>query len=342
MNKLDGRKLDHPTLEAIRIRAVQQVEAGESPETVIKALGFTRSCIYNWIAKYREGGYEALKAKPLDGRPPKLTGAQIRRLYTIITNKNPSQMSFEFALWTRSMIREVIRDQFNVSLSDVSVGRLLRKMGLSPQKPLRRAYQRDEEKVTAWKEKGYPEIKRLARKEGATIYFGDEASVRSDYHSGTTWSPIGQTPVVETTGARFSLNMVSAVSARGQMRFMTFQGSMNTDRFIEFLRRLTYRAEKPIFLILDGCSVHKSRKVKEFVAATGGKLRLFILPPYSPHLNPDEWVWNWLKNHKLGKTTITGPDQFKSLATRFMRQLQKLPNLIRGFFHDPSLAYIFS
>ncbi len=171
-----------------------------------------------------------------------MTGAQIQKLYDIITDKNPTQLNFEFALWTRSMIRELIRQKFKIKLSDVSVGRLLRKVGLTPQRPLRRAYQRDEEKVRAWQEKGYPEIKRLAKKEKATIYFGDEASVRSDCHSGTTWSPIGQTPVVTTTGARFSLNMISAVSAKGQMRFMTFQGKMNGERFVEFLRESVKRS----------------------------------------------------------------------------------------------------
>ncbi len=288
MKELDGRKLDQQTLEAIRVRAVKQVEAGESQEVVIDALGLSRACIYNWITKYREGGLDALKVKPLDGRPTRITGIQIRRLYDIITHKNPTQLSFEFALWTRAMIRELIMRKFNVKLNDVSVGRLLHKMGLSPQRPLRRAYQRDEEKVKAWQEKGYPEIKRLAKKEGATIYFGDEASVRSDYHNGTTWSPVGQTPVVAATMARFSLNMVSAVSAKGQMRFMTFQGKMNGELFIEFLKRLIYRALKPIFLILDGYPVHKSRYLKEFVASTGGKLRIYILPPYSPNLYPDE------------------------------------------------------
>ena len=174
------------------------------------------------------------------------------------------------------MIRELIRDEFDVKLSDVSVGRLLRKMGLSPQKPLRRAYQRDPEKVQAWQEVAYPEIRQLARKKGATIYFGDEASVRSDHHSGTTWAPVGQTPVVEKTGARFSVNMISAISPRGQLRFMTFNGKMNADRFIEFLGRLIYKADKPIFLILDGHPVHKSKKVKEFVAETKGKLQLSV------------------------------------------------------------------
>ncbi len=340
MNEQDGRRLKHETLEEIRIRAVKQVEAGESPERVIQALGFHRSSIYNWLALYREGGIEALRSRKAAGREPKLKGKQLQRLYDIITSNNPLNLKFEFALWTQAMIRDLIRDKFNVRLSDVSVGRLLHKLGLSPQRPLRRAFQRDEEKVKEWQEKAYPKIQTLAKKEKATIYFGDEASVRSDYHSGTTWAPVGKTPVVETTGARFSVNMISAVSAKGQLRFMAFNGKMNADKFIEFLQRLIYKAKKPVFLILDGHPVHKSRKVKEFVATTDGKLRLFILPPYSPHLNPDEWVWNWLKKHNLGKTQVSGPDQFRSAVSRFMRRLQKLPKILKGFFRDPSLAYI--
>ena len=340
MNETDGRKLGHAALEEMRIRAVQRVEAGESPEVVIQALGFHRSAIYKWIALYREGGLEALKSSKAAGPQPKLDAHQLRTLYRIITTNNPLQLNFEFALWTRAMVRELIRREFDVRLSDVSVGRLLRKLGLSPQKPLRRAYQRDEEKVKAWKEKAFPELRKLAKKEGATIYFGDEASVRSDTHNGTTWAPIGDTPVIASTGARFSINMVSAVSAQGLFRFMTFTGRMNAEKFLEFLQRLLYRASTPIFLILDGHPVHKSRRVSEFVASTQGRLRLFILPPYSPHLNPDEWVWNWLKRHKLGRAFVSGPDQFRSLVNRYLCQLQKLPALIRGFFGDHNLRYI--
>lgn len=340
MNEMDGRRLSHETLEAIRIRAVKRVEAGESPEVVIKALGFHRSAIYTWIALYREGGLEALKARKAVGPTPKLSGEQLRRLYRIIVGNNPLQLGFEFALWTRAMIREVIGEQFGVRLSDVSVGRLLRKLGLSPQRPLHRAYQRDEQKVEAWRTQAYPEIQALAKQQGATIYFGDEAGIRSDSHSGTTWAPSGETPILESTGARFRLNMISAVSAQGLLRFMTFEGGMNAERFIDFLKRLIHGAQAPVFLILDGHPVHQSKRVKEYVASTEGRLRLFILPPYSPHLNPDEWVWNWLKRHKLGKACIAGPDQFRTLVDHYLRSLQKLPHLIRGFFADPNLAYI--
>ena len=151
MNEQDGRKLTHETLEELRIRAVKQVEAGESPEIVIQALGFHRSSIYNWLASYREGGIEALKSRKAIGREPKLKGRQLQQLYNIITSKNPLNLKFEFALWTRAMIRDLIRDKFDVRLSDVSVGRLLHKLGLSPQRPLHRAFQRDAEKVKDWR-----------------------------------------------------------------------------------------------------------------------------------------------------------------------------------------------
>jgi transposase len=337
--KMDGRKLDHKTREAIRIRAVKQVEAGESPEVVIKALGFHRSCIYQWLAKYREGGIEALKTRDITGRPLKLDGSQLKKIFDIVTSKNPLQLKFEFALWTRAMVRQLIRDRFGVRLSEVSVGRLLKKMGLSPQRPLRRAYQQDRDLVDKWLKDTFPKIKQAARKEGATIYFGDEANVRSDYHSGTTWAVRGKTPVVETTGARFSLNLISAVSSKGLMRFTTFTGRLNSDKFIEFLKRLIHNADKPVYLIVDGHPVHRSGKVRNFVLSTEGRLKLFYLPPYSPELNPDEMVWNHLKNHKMGKLAIKGPDQMKCKVISFLRSLQRTPSKIIGFFKEPHLKY---
>jgi transposase len=328
MMKEDGRALDHKTLEEIRIRAVQSVEAGESPEDVIRTLGFGRTVIYSWLAKYREGGVDALRAKPISGRPSKMTGSQIKWVYKTVTGKNPLQLRFEFALWTRSMIREVIREKFGVRLSEVSVGRMLRKLGLSPQKPLRRAYERNPELVELWRKKEFPEIRRLAKKERATIYFSDEAGVRSDFHAGTTWAPKGQTPVVPATGQRFGMNLISAISPRGDFRFMTVEGRMNAEKFIEFLKRLIHNASRPVFLIVDRHPSHRAKKVLAFVRATEGRLRLFFLPPYAPDLNPDEHVWNHLKNHGVGKQAIRSRDQFRKVVLGHMRSLQRLPDLM--------------
>jgi transposase len=340
MEKRDGRALDHKALEAIRIQAVQRVEAGESPEDIIRVLGFARTVIYDWLAKYREGGLDALRAKAISGRPPRLDGKQLRWLYKAITTKSPLQYRFEFALWTRGMIRELIREKFGVRLSDVSVGRLLKKLGLSPQKPLRRAYEQDSELVETWLAEDFPKIQTLAKKARATLYFSDEAGVRSDFHAGTTWAPKGKTPIVEATGQRYGMNIISAISPRGEMRFMTFEGRMNAAKFIEFLKRLLHNAKRPIFLIVDGHPSHRARKVFEFVRQTKGRLQLFFLPPYSPELNPDELVWNHLKNHGVGKRIVRSREELKRVVIGHLRLLQKTPNLVQAFFRERYVRYV--
>ena len=339
MNELDGRKINRKALEAIRIRAVKRVESGESPEVVIKALGLTRPRIYEWIAKYREGGVEALRSRTSSGRPSKLGGKDLQKIYRLVVGKDPRQLRFEFTLWTRGMIRELIRQEFNVRLSDVSVGRLLHKLGLSPQRPVRRAVQQDQLLVVDWMAKDFPAIKRLAKREKAVIYFGDEAGVRSDYHSGTTWAPKGKTPVVVTTGARFKVNVISAISPKGGLRFMATESNLTAEVFCEFLSRLLVNAHAPVFLIVDNHSVHRSEKVRKFVQETKGKLRLFYLPPYSPELNPDELVWNYLKAHHTGRLSHGGKKEFHERICTIMESLQKLTEKVRSFFHHPIIKY---
>lgn len=336
----DGRKLDHATLEVLRLRAVEQVEAGAHPEDVAAVLGLHRKTVYGWLAKYRVGGRGALRAKPVPGRPGKLSATQLRRLYALVAGSDPRQLSFEFALWTREMVRSLIRREFGVSLSKVSVGRLLRTLGLSPQRPLHRAYQQDQDAVARWKAEEYPQIRQQAARVGATIYFADEAGIRSDYHSGTTWAPVGQTPVVERTGARFSVNMLSAVTAAGTLRFMVHEGTTTAAVFIDFCRRLLLDAHGPVYLIVDGHPAHRAKATKQFVASTGGQLTLIFLPGYSPQLNPDEWVWKNVKHDQLGRRDLTDRTDLKTRAIGALRRLQQLPNIVRGFFADPNLRYI--
>ena len=337
--KSDARKLDHKTLEAIRMRAVEQVQAGESPEAVIKALGFSRACIYQWLACYREGGWEALRAQPLAGRPRRLTGKQVRWIYRTVTMKSPLQLKFPFALWTRTMIVKLIHDRFGVRLSAVSVGRLLAQLGLTCQRPLYVAYEQNPSLVEQWLEKEYPRIRAEALKTGAEIYFGDESGVRSDGHAGTTWSPKGQTPIVMATGQRFGLNLLSAVSPKGLLRFMVVKGRVGGEQVCEFLRRLMQRAKRPVFLILDGHPMHKSKLVRECEQSYGGKLKLFFLPPYSPELNPDEQVWHDLKSNAIGRSEIMSREDLEAKVVTHLEKLKGLPRKIRSFFQLPTTRY---
>jgi transposase len=293
MKKLqDARKLDHKGLTQLRQRAIHAVQNGESPEIVARVLGVSRAAIYNWLAKYRQGGLGQLDARKRGGRPPKLDGAALRYIYATVAMKNPMQLKFPFALWTSAMVAQLIHDKYGIDLSRSSVSRLLNQMGLSAQRPLWRAYQQDPERVEQWLNDQFPKIKALAKRNQADIFFSDEAGVRSDYDSGTTWDKRGQTPVVTTTGARFGLNLISAISPRGQMRFMVTKSRVGASVFIEFLKRLIHNVDKPIYLIVDGHPAHKAKKVKAFAESVKERLQLFYLPGYSPELNPDELVWN--------------------------------------------------
>ena len=342
MKATDGRKLSHEALEQLRINAVLRVEACESPEVVIKSIGFERVCIYRWIAKYRFGGIEALKSRKASGRQPILNGEQLMKLFAIVKNNTPEQYEFPFALWTVALIREVIRRTFKISISEVSVWRTLKKLGLTPQRPLRRAWQQKSEAVQQFVTEDFPKLKARAKLCGATIYWGDEASVRSDYHAGTTWGVKGKTPVVKTTGARFKVNMISAVSSQGLLRFMVTESGLTAPLFVQFLERLVKGQEKPVYLIVDGHPVHKAKMVKDFVSAQNGLLELYYLPGYSPELNPDELVWNHVKRFTVGRKTITGPDQLKTIVRSALKRLSKLPKIVQGFFGTPELSYIVS
>jgi len=334
----DGRKLDHHTLQVMRQQAVKAVREGTPVASVAAAFGLSTRTIFSWLAKFADGGQQALLAKPISGRPPKISADEMRWLAQAVRDHTPQQFKFEFGLWTLSLIGELIKRQFGKSLAPASVSRVMKLLGFSVQKPLYQAWQQDAKLVHEWESRTYPTIKAQARAEGATIYFADEAGMRSDYHTGTTWAPVGETPVVAVTGRRFSFNMISAVSPRGEFRFMIHEGSVTAPIFKEFLARLMIGATQPVFVIVDGHPIHKSKLVKDYVDSLGGKLKLFYLPPYAPQLNPDEQVWAHVKR-QVSRQLVQNLDDMKTLALGALRRIQKLPELVKSFFRQPECRY---
>ena len=333
-------RIPRTELSEIRRQFARMLDDGVPAQSIMVALKLGRSTYFQWKKKYQEHGLDGLKVRPLPGAASKLTDQQTSQLRGWLVGRDPRQFQFDFALWTRRIVRDLIRQQFDVEMTPQGVGKLLHRLGLSPQRPLYRASQQNPEAVQRWKQEEFPEIREQARKEGAEVYFGDESGVRTDHHAGTTWAPVGQTPVVEVTGERKSVNMISAVSPGGTLHFEVFFGSCNATVFVEFLKKLMHDAPGPVYLILDNVSFHKAPPVKEYVASLEGRLKLFFLPGYSPELNPDEWVWKNVKHDDIKRAGIQRGSELFGIATRALERLQRLPEVIRGFFRDPALAYI--
>lgn len=340
--KSDGRKLDHKTLETIRTMAVQRVRDGERPSDVIASFGFHRCTIYGWLktANARGKGLKALAAKPATGRPRTLTDAQERQVFRWVNGKNPMQYNFDFGLWTREIVRDLIEQKFEVRLSLASIGALLARQGLTPQKPLQRAYQRDPEAIEVWQRKTYPEIVRKAKRDKADIYFWDESGFRADAVQGTTWGLKAQTPVVRVPGQRQGVSAASAVNSKGAFWFATYQGALNTNLFIDLLKRMMRGRRRPLHLVLDSLPAHKTLAVRKHVADLGGKLTLHFLPGYAPELNPDELVWSHAKRTGNARRPLIKGEKLADRVHDQLASIGRQPALVRSFFKHPSVAYI--
>lgn len=340
--KRDGRKLDHRTLEEIRKMAVERVREGEKPSVVIASYGFHRCVIYRWLkaASGRGKGVKALAARKGSGRPRKLTPAQERQVFRWINGKNPMQYGFDFGLWTRQIVRELVEMKFDVVLSLASVGALLARLGLTVQKPLQRAYQRDPEAIERWRRETYPALAEQARRDGAEISFWDESGFRADGVQGKTWAPVGQTPVVKVPGQRQSISAASAVSPRGAFWFATYKGALNGELFVELLKKLMHRRKKPLRLVVDGLPAHKTKVVKAYVASTQGRLSLHFLPGYAPELNPDELVWSHAKRTGNARRPLQKGEKLEQRVAAQLAEIGNNPKLVRSFFKHPSVAYI--
>ncbi|MFI7134398.1 IS630 family transposase [Nonomuraea sp. NPDC050153] len=298
-----------------------------------------RSTIFGWIKLREEGGPDALTVKMPPGPKAALNDQQLAQLRGWIVGRDPRQLQFDFGLWTREMVAELIKRKFGVEFTLQWVGKLLARLGLSPQKPLVRAYEQNPERVRRWKEEEYPKIRAQAIGQGAGIYFLDEASVRTNHHAGTTWGTVGDTPVVRGTGQRHSVNMISVVNTQGKLHF-SFVGTIDSAAFIEYLKTLLHDIPGKIFLILDGHPAHRSAETKAFVKSTKGRLRIFFLPPYSPELNPDEWVWKSIKHDRVGRAIVRSVDELTDRIEQAVDRLQATPELVRSFFRDRDLLYI--
>ena len=338
--KVDGRTLAHKTLEHLRITAVRRVvEDGEAAWEVMRSMGLCRTSIYPWLRKFQDEGWEALAEKIAQGPEPKLTAKQQQQVKRWIVGKDPRQYGFDYGLWTRRIVQSLIESKFGLSLGWTAVGRLLARLEITPQKPLRRAYERDPERVQKWVDEDYPKLRRRAKQNGAKIYFLDEAGFHSDPVLGRTYGLKGQTPVVATSGQRQSINAISAVNAKGEFWYNIYSGKLNASRCVEFLQDLMKGRRERVFLVVDGHPSHKAKTVAAYVQSLGGKLELHFLPPYAPDLNPDEFVWGYAKTNGVSKKPLRQNESLKERVASDLEAIKQNKRLVKSFFCADSVVY---
>ena len=312
---------------------------GESATEVTRNYGLGDKTIYKWLKVAREQGIEALAPKPRPGRGRALSDFEAEEVKRWILSGDPRQYGFDFGLWTRQIVSDLIHDRLNISLGLTAVGDLLHRVGLTPQKPMRRAYERDDAEIEKWKKETYPGIKKSAKKQGAEIFWLDEALIRSDDPLMRTWGLKGQTPTVSTSGQRQGVNAISALSNSGGFWYRVYTERFNADVCIECLKDLIRHRKKPIYVITDGHPVHKSKKVKAFVANLKGRLNIFILPPYAPDLNPDELVWNYIQQTGTARAPLK---KGESLMDRTFIDLELIAQdkaLVKSFFRNEAVSF---
>ncbi len=343
METRDFRSIGRSAQEELRRRAVFLVEhEGLTQSAAARVVGVERQAVNIWLKRYREQGDDGL----LDGRrvSPRrgkrlLTETEARKVQSWITDKTPEQLKLPFALWTSRVVRDLIELRFGKHLGLSTMQLYLQRWGLTPQKPLTRAKERSPAAIKAWLDKGYPTIAKRAKAEKAVIYWGDETGISNQDQIGRSWAPKGETPIVARTAKRISNSMISAVSNRGLMRFMFYDGALNVDRFIAFLRRLIKDAWQKVFLIVDNLRVHHAKKVTAWVKSHAHEIELLYLPSYAPDHNPDEFLNCDLKQKLRQKPQPGSKDELIRTTRAVMRAIQRSPKRIRDYFRPEPVKY---
>lgn len=338
MEKRDAGKLSREAQQELRGCCIRMLRSGKKQSEVVAALEVSRASVVRWVRSYRQEGMEGLQLKKRGrrhGEKRRLAQEQEKDIQRMLVDKVPNQLKLPFALWTRKAVQEAIMEHHGVALPIRTVGEYLSRWGFTPQKPVKRAYEQQPEQIRKWLDEEYPGIARRAGKEKAEILWGDETGISSQDNRGRGYAPKGRTPVVYGPGKRFSSSMISAISNKGLLRFMVYEGALQTETFLDFLKRLIKDNGRKVFLIVDNLRVHHATKVREWVEAHQEDIELFFLPPYSPEHNPDEYLNHDVKTHVRQHPAPRSGSELKDGLRSYMRRLQRRTIKIARFFdHD--------
>jgi transposase len=339
----DTRSLPAAAQAALRNRAVRAVLNGMTQAQAARVFGVHHNAVNRWIKRYRQGGWDGLAERRRGRRPGEqaaLSEPQQQELIALVRDATPDQLGLAGFLWTREAVAELITRRYGLLLARTTVGAYLRGWGFSPQKPQRRALEQNPAAVRRWLEETYPAIRARAKREGGLVLWLDEMGIRSDAAAGRSWAPVGQTPVIKGTGKRFRVNMISAVSNAGMLRFRLFTGSFRGPVFINFLGRLLRDCgSRKVHLIVDGHPVHRAKLVSAWVGRHADQIELHFLPGYSPELNPVELLNHDVKANAAGRRRPRSAGELRAELHGYLRRRQRQPAVLVRFFDHPTTRY---
>ena len=336
------RKLPAAAQEERRRQVIGLRQAGVTYGAIAEQVGLSRTGVFNICQRFAAEGAKGLVSKPRGRKPDEqrlLDAAQEAEVQGLIRRHTPDELGLPFALWSRAAVRALIARRCGVELAVRTVGKYLARWGFTAQKPTRRAYERDPAAVRRWLRRDYPAIVARAKRARGAIFWGDETGLRSDDVRGRSYAPRGRTPVVRVCHRRAGLSLISAVTNRGELRWMVVDGAVNAPAFIRFLERLVREARRKIFLILDRLKAHRARLTRDWLAEHRAEIEVFHLPSYSPDLNPDEGVHADLKHAVPRKAPARSKRQLRRAAIGHMRRLSRMPKRIRSIFRHPQFRY---
>ncbi len=342
MEKTDARTLTQEAQEALRKQIVRLRQAGRPNKDIAEIVGVSEShCSRVWKRYQKDGANAVAKGKRgrRHGDQRTLTAEQEADIKRLLIDKSPSQLKLSFALWTREAVQLLIHQQCGFKMPIRTVGEYLKRWGFTPQKPAKWAKEQSTPAVAKWLLKDYPEIAKRAKQDKAEIYWGDETGIQTGANVEKGYSPKGKTPVLRQTAQKHRVNMISAISNQGKVRFMFYRDTMNSKRLITFMNRLTKDVGRKVYLILDNLRVHHSELVKKWLKKHKDKIEVFYLPSYSPELNPDEYLNNSLKGRVHSGERAKNKEQLESKARKHMRYLQNRPAKVKKFFEHRCVSY---
>ena len=340
--KIDGRKVDQKSLYTLRLQIIRLHEAGRSNKEIAQITGLTEEYISRTLKKYSEKGLEGLfpqKRGRRLGIGRILSQEQEKEIRKILEEKTPDQVNLPFPLWSRDNIAMLIEDNLKVKMPLRTISEYLKRWGFSYQCPLRRSYAQQPDSIKKWLDEEYPKLEKQAKEEGAKTFWIDETGVQNSCNGYRGFSPIGKTPELGVESKKLRINMISGINNIGQVRFMMYRDTMTADIFINFMRRMLPKEGERVYLIVDNLRVHHSKKVKDWIKEHESRVRVTYLPPYSPELNPDEYLNNHLKKEMRKRGHARNQEELESRVRRFMKKLGHRAKVVKNYFEHPAIAY---